>query len=91
MKINKFKEATNQEKWKPTDKLYKVVINETFYVPVDHIKEYETNIKDGIKSYISDNGLGRDFIYYLVDGDLKSIENEKEFDNFVNDIDNYNL
>lgn len=33
MKINKFKEATNQEKWKPTDKLYKVVINETFYVP----------------------------------------------------------
>lgn len=30
--------------------------------PVDHIKEYETNIKDGIKSYISDNGLGRDFI-----------------------------
>lgn len=62
-----------------------------FYVPVDHIKEYETNIKDGIKSYIIDNGLGRDFIYYLVDGDLKSIENEKEFDNFVNDIDNYNL
>lgn len=26
MKINKFKEATNQEKWKPTDKLYKVVL-----------------------------------------------------------------
>lgn len=102
MKIQKFNESL-ERKYGPTEKVYKVTMNNQFEVSLTQLinqTNYLTDIKtkskkaalfNAMKEFIYDNGIGTDFTYELYDGQGNLIKDEKKFDEYVKNIKNYNI